>query len=574
MSRQCYSIVVGLLIVSQVIVYIVITATRGTPHIGTNSPSLTNYSETIQTPSKDMIAGTEYLIQESESALQIGPEQAVSDGLSEVTLESNSKKTVLSSLGEDSGLNSPNIVFIMADDMGYGDVHYNGGKADTPNLDAMVAGPNSIQFTRFYSGGPVCSPTRGTVLTGRNHNRYCIWRANTGHDCPDFRCSERLPLPAYEITVAEVLKEHGYRTAIFGKWHLGNLKLVKHLKEGWTVSHPGMHGFDKWWVTERSVTTANSNCACFDVSQCELGHYKGPPPCTNYHTMAESGKGPLKAYPKPIKGDDSYFLLEHFRKFLDTTVESGQPFFIYLPFHTPHIRYVATPEYRQRYLSRRRSTTNQADYYGAITAMDEVVGHVRELLRKYNVSDNTMVWFTSDNGPQVHTPGETAGLRGFKASLFEGGIRVPGIIEWPSVIKANQRSDTPVVTSDFFPTVCDILGVDPPKDRSIDGMSILPLIRGEISSRNQSIAWAYKIADGDFYGSYSAAITNDQYKLYANYNGGKVLKAQLFDLLNDSGEVRDISGQYPDITKSMEIELEEWRQSVMNSARTEVKCLK
>ena len=112
----------------------------------------------------------------------------------------------------------PNIVFMMADDMGYGDVGYNGGRANTPNLDAMAMGNNSILLTRYYSGGPLCSPTRGTVLTGRNHNRYCVWTANAGSECDDFECPETMPLPTSEITIADILEKNGYRTAIFGKW--------------------------------------------------------------------------------------------------------------------------------------------------------------------------------------------------------------------------------------------------------------------------------------------------------------------------------------------------------------------
>ncbi len=161
----------------------------------------------------------------------------------------------------------PNIIFTMADDLGYGDVGYNGGNASTPNLDAMASGPHTIHLTRYYSGGPVCSPTRGTVLTGRNHNRYCIWSANTGSNRDDFVVPETMPLPPSEITVAEILKKQGYQTAIFGKWHLGDLKAQKGGNKQWPVSHPGMHGFDEWLVTLRSAPTTNLNCACYNETK-------------------------------------------------------------------------------------------------------------------------------------------------------------------------------------------------------------------------------------------------------------------------------------------------------------------
>ena len=464
--------------------------------------------------------------------------------------------------------NLPNIVFMMADDLGYGDVHYNGGPADTPNLDAMAVGPHSIQLTRYYSGGPVCSPTRGTVLTGRNHNRYCIWTANAGGKCGDFMRPSTMTLPTSEITVAEIVKGHGYRTAVFGKWHVGDLKPLKGGNKKWPVSHPSMHGFDEWWVTERKVPTLDPNCGCFNHSKCP---YSIQPPCTNYHSLNWS-EGLLRSYPQQIVGDDSNFLLKLFSAFLDDAVSSGQPFFVYLPLHAVHIRYIATKEYRDYYHSLGYNL-NEANYYGTITAMDKAIGEVRELLKRYKVNNNTMLWFTSDNGPEEGTPGETGGFRGRKRHLLEGGIRVPGIIEWPAAIHKNRKSDFPVVSSDLLPTVCDILGIGPPSDRLIDGISILPFIHGDISSRNKSIAWAYKVPNGDFSGLYQAAISDDQYKVYAIYSGGKIQTAYLFDLVNDPFEARDISHKHHEIFKTMKAELERWRESVIKSASENVQCV-
>lgn len=467
------------------------------------------------------------------------------------------------------GADLPNIVFLLADDLGYGDVQYNGGNASTPNLDAMASGPNSIQLSRYYSGGPVCSPTRGTFLTGRNHNRYCIWHANTGSNKDDFVVPETLPLPTSEITVADILKKHGYQTAIFGKWHLGDVKPVAGGNKKWPVSHPGMHGFDEWWVTERSAMSANLNCACFNASECPLGHYNEAPPCFNYYTV-DPNTGLLVTLDQPINGDDSHFLLKEFAHFLDSAVNSSQPFFVYLPFHTVHIRYLATLGYIKQYFSKGYSM-DDIDYYGAITAMDDAIGQLRQLLKSYNISDNTMLWFTSDNGPAGGTPGVTAGFRGRKGTLFEGGIRVPGIIEWPKMIKKNQKSDFPVVSSDFLPTVCDILGISPPTDRPIDGTSILPFLRGEQSTRNKSISWAYNIK-GDFNGTYNAVINGDRYKVYAEYHKGKIKTANLYDLVNDPFETKDLSTKEPAMFASMKAELEEWMQSVIKSATEVVKC--
>ena len=462
----------------------------------------------------------------------------------------------------------PNIVFMMADDLGYGDVGYNGANATTPNLDAMASGPNTIHLTRYYSGAPMCSPTRGTVLTGRNHNRYCVWSANVGGGTADFVKPEIMPLPTTEVTVAEILKKYGYQTAMFGKWHLGDFKVLPEGNKKWPVSHPGMHGFDEWWATERSAQNVNLNCACFDEKLCVLGHYGNAPPCTNYYTIYDKGSPEELSY--PLDGDDSHYIVDLFEEYLEKITKSDEPFFVYLPFHTVHTRYLATENYVKNYMPIGYSQ-HQIDYYGAISAMDDAIGRVRELLKSYNVSNSTMLWFTSDNGPAKGQPGVTAGYRGRKGTLYEGGIRLPGLIEWPNMIKKNLKSDYPVMSSDLLPTACDIVGTSPPSDRPIDGISILPFIKGEKTQRNSSMKWAFSVPH-NFDGSYAAVVSDDQYKIYAKYDKGKVKSAQLYDLLADPFETKDLSGDKTDVYHSMLDELEQWRQSVIKSATEEVKC--
>ena len=443
----------------------------------------------------------------------------------------------------------------------------------------MASGPHSINFTRFYSGSPVCSPTRGTLLTGRNHNRYCIWRANTaGKSCTntsDFNCPARFPLPTSEITVAEILKDAGYHTATFGKWHLGDLKPLPGGSSQWPSSHPGQHGFDVWKVTERSVPTANPNCACFNTSLCILGHQarKGPPSCTNYHAGIGSDLNRLVTHDEPIIGDDSHFIVDEFASFLNSTVTTNTraPFFAYISLHTVHKAFVAIPPYSTMYTSQNYSQ-KEVDYYGAITAMDTAIGRIRELLSHHNLTDNTMLWFTSDNGPENNTPGQTAGLRGRKGSLYEGGIRVPGIIEWPAVIQSNRVSKFPVVTNDFLPTVYDILGAQPPNDRQIDGISILPHIRGSVESRTKPITWAFN-KRGDFNRKYSTAISDNRYKAHIEYRKGKIFSSHLYDLLSDPEESHDLSSQYPDVLRRLVQAMDVWNASVINSARNEVGCM-
>ena len=194
------------------------------------------------------------------------------------------------------------------------------------------------------------------------------------------------------------------------------------------------------------------------------------------------------------------------------------------------------------------------------------------------MSHNTLLWFTSDNGPPEQYlgkdgPGSTAGLRGAKGTLYEGGIRVPGIIEWPAVIDGNRKTEFPVVTSDLLPTICNILGVDPPSDRPIDGTSILPLLRGETSTRDKPIAWMFLILNGRFDQLHHEVMMNNQYKLFATYDNGTIWEAELYDLAEDPSETHDVKEEHPEIFESLEEELEKWRQSMIWSANEEVKCV-
>lgn len=486
----------------------------------------------------------------------------------------------------------PNILFLLADDMGWGDVNYNGGQADTPHLNTMAAGQNSVQFSRFYSGAPVCSPTRGTLLTGRNHNRYCIWRANThSKDCNwtnDFDCPAKLPLPPSEVTVAEVLQTAGYRTAVFGKWHLGDLKYLEHGHRQWSPSHPGMHGFDVWKVTERAVPTVNPNCACFNSEHCRIGHYADAPlpACSNYHSNNISSACspqpsspssdpthrslpcPIVSHPDAILGDDSHFIVNELKTFLDDSVASSQPFFAYVAFHTPHSRYIAPTDYADKY-SKLGWHGKAKDYYGAIEALDNAIGQILRHLDDLCITDKTMIWFASDNGPARNSPGSTNGLEGGKGTLFEGGIRVPGILQWPGVIRQNRVSNYPVSTNDFLPTVMDITRTRLPDSRILDGISILPHLLGSRTTRSATMNWAFKV-NGNFSGKFQAVSIQGDLKLHAVYKNGNVHRTRLFNVTED--EVTNIANLLPGSHANMLRDLNSWTRGLVTSAR-EVGCL-
>ena len=407
------------------------------------------------------------------------------------------------------------------------------------------------------------------VLTGRNHNRYCVWTANAGNDSPDFAKAEGMPLPLSEISVAEVMRKAGYSTALFGKWHLGDFKRLKRGNKKWPVSHPAQHGFDQWLATERSAPTVTINCGCFPNSQCILGHYTRRPSCNNYYT---NKSGDIVGWPEPIPDGDSHFIWSLAENYIKEQAKANRPFFLYLAFHTVHIRYVATKQYKTMYQNQKYNL-NQIDYYGSITEMDDVMGKLRKLLEELGIKKNTMLWFTSDNGPAKGTPGATNGLRGWKSSLYEGGVRVPGMIEWPDVITSNKVSSFPVVSSDLLPTVRDILDIKPPDNRPIDGISILPFLQGKLEHRNKSIYWAFSIPGNFSKGTYKVSTSGDQYKMIATYQNGKIINYELYDLINDLGETTDLSKKYPSICNKLLDEIKIWRKSVMDSAH-KVGCLK
>ncbi|MHC4507427.1 MAG: sulfatase family protein, partial [Planctomycetota bacterium] len=368
----------------------------------------------------------------------------------------------LFSKGKDAG--KPNIILCMADDLGWGDTGFNGNSIiKTPNLDAMARA--GMRFTRFYSGAPVCSPTRGSCLTGRHPYRYGIFFANAGHTREE------------EITLAEALKTQGYATGHFGKWHMGTLTTKeKDSNRGGPrgakhYSPPWENGFDVCFSTEAKVPTWDP--------------MKSPNTDKAYGTYYWRQDGTKET--ENLQGDDSRVIMDRAVPFIREAVEAGESFFAVVWFHTPHLPVLAGPQYRRMYS---QYSEDEQHYYGCITAMDEQMGRLRRELRGLGVADNTMVWFCSDNGPEGkdgksgRTRGSAGPFRGRKRSLFEGGVRVPGLLEWPARVKAGRTTDLPCSTSDYFPTVLDVLGFSMKgQPEPIDGVSLLPLIEGRMTKR-------------------------------------------------------------------------------------------
>ncbi len=438
----------------------------------------------------------------------------------------------------------PNIILCMTDDQGWGDTGYNGHKVlKTPALDEMSR--SGIRFDRWYAGAPVCSPTRGTCMTGRHPYRYGIFGANVGH------------VRKQEITLAEALKTQGYVTGHFGKWHLGTLtKTVKESNRGGPrgVKHyspPWENGFDVCFSTEAKVPTYDPMITPVGWKRSK-GIRPGKPFRTYYWT------GPDQRVRDNLSGDDSRIIMDRVIPFIEGAVRGGRgprPFLAVVWFHAPHLPVVAGPKHRAIYKDQPEAAQH---YYGCITAMDEQVGRLRAKLRQLGVADNTMLWFCSDNGPEGRQyngmNGSAGPFRGRKRSLFEGGVRVPGLLVWPARIKTPRVVETPCCTSDYFPTVMDVLGLRMRgQPEPIDGVSLLPIVEGKVTSRPAPIA---------FEARKQLSLTDNRYKLISQ-DAGKTY--QLFDLISDPGETKDLSSDNPEIIKRMSSALERWRRSCGDS---------
>jgi arylsulfatase A-like enzyme len=441
----------------------------------------------------------------------------------------------------------PNIILIMTDDQGWGDVGYNGHPyLQTPHLDQMAR--EGVEFTRFYAASAVCSPTRASVMTGRHPERFGICTANCGH------------LKTEEISLAELVKERGYTTGHFGKWHLGTLTrdIVEANRGGrekfdGDYAPPWEHGFDECFVTESKVPTwdpmLTPPATAMDIGKREPG--------THFGTYYWTGAG--ERVENNLDGDDSRIIMDRVIPFISRAAAAERPFLSIVWFHTPHLPVLTGEQYRKPYAG---LSEDQQAFYGCITAMDEQVGRLRAHLRELGIADNTLIFFTSDNGPEGKAPdkrhaGQTYGLQGRKRSLMEGGIRVPGLMVWPGEVAGGQVVNTPVHTSDYFPTIAGLLDIGLDRyQRPFDGKDIL-----KITERSGKDLPEERYLPFLFRGQ--AAYIGTRYKIYRK---NATADWQLFDLLDDPTESTDLAGQKPELLEKLKTAWLAWEGSVKNSA--------
>jgi arylsulfatase A-like enzyme len=448
------------------------------------------------------------------------------------------------------GASKPNFILIMCDDLGWGDVGFNGGThIRTPHLDAMAA--NSLRLTRFYAQAPVCSPTRASVVTGRHHDRTGIYTANKGM------------LRAGEFTLYEALAGQGYATGHFGKWHMGTLtRKVRESNHGAKkpeeYSPPWKHRVDSTFATEAKTPTydpmwkpaLSGDSKSFETASRKGWHQisageKKAAFGTHYWTGEETMVDPKSP---ELTGDDSKIIMERALKFIAT--EKDQPFLAIIWLHAPHLPVVASRKDATSYDDGSTSGFEQ-NYYGCVTALDRQVGRLRAFLRDKGIAQDTLVAFCSDNGPEggESSPGKQGPFRGRKRSLYEGGVRVPGLIEWPAKIEPGS-TDVAACTVDYFPTIMDIVGFRMPDQRPLDGVSLLPLLEGAMKKRPESLAFHYRG---------NAAWHDGSLKAVGTPESGKW---ELYDLVADPRESNDLAAAEPDKLESMIKAWTTWKGSV------------
>lgn len=342
------------------------------------------------------------------------------------------------------GAERPNVVVLLADDLGSRDISCYGGPVETPAIDQLAA--RGIRFETFYSGAPVCSTARAVLLTGRQHLRTGVYTVIQDH-------MHDMHLLRRETTLAEHLKANGYQTAHFGKWHLGTP--FRGREKPWIDEH----GFEYWFATDLNAAPSHRNPTNF---------WRNRKPV-----------GPLEGYACDLVADEAI-------NWLATMNSKEQPFFLNVWFHEPHAPLAAPDTIVEQYGA---AGDPAAIYSATIANTDRAIGRLVEKLEELGQLQNTIIFYTSDHGS--YRPERNGALRGNKGSLFEGGIRTPGIFFWPKGIRSDYVESEFGAAVDLLPTICGLVGIEPPANVRLDGIDLSPLLRGTgIVERKQPLFWA------------------------------------------------------------------------------------
>ncbi len=415
--------------------------------------------------------------------------------------------------GSKATVERPNIIVIMADDLGYGDVScYGSKKIRTPNIDALAGG--GMKFTDYHSNCPVCSPTRAALLTGRYQQRSGIEGVVYAKGP-----TRQTGIALEEITFAEVLKKRGYATGIFGKWHLGyNVEF-----------NPAKQGFDEF-----------------------VGYVSGN---VDYHSHLDGAgfedwwKNCEKV---PEEGYCTDLITKHGVDFIERHKDG--PFCLYLPHEAPHYPYQGREDPPERLSGGRKGRKGRKAkgeeitraYKEMVEVMDEGIGRIVETVRRLGLERKTFIFFCSDNGATKR--GSNGALSGFKGSLWEGGHRVPAVAYWPGRIKAGTITDQTTLGMDLFATMTSIAGAKLPAGLKLDGVDLLPMLTEGAKLPERTLFWRYRKEKALRKGHWKLLIQNNQSKLY--------------NLDDDLSEKNNLAKTRPDMVKKLEDELAVWGQEV------------
>lgn len=424
----------------------------------------------------------------------------------------------------------PNIIFIMADDLGYGELGYYGQqKIKTPNLDKLCS--QGMRFTDYYAGSTVCAPSRSVLMTGQ-HMGHTWVRGNAGQDNPHAQS-----LRPEDITVAEVLKDSGYTTGITGKWGLGDM--VERAMEGL----PNRQGFDFFfgYFNQRHAHNYYPAFVYRNEERISL------PNQGNYDPTGAGVATVKKVYAHDLVLDESL-------KFLDSAAGGDKPFFLFLSWTLPHANNEANraikngTEVPNLGMYAGKDWTEQNKGHAAmVTYLDTQVGKVLEALKRYGLEENTIVFFTSDNGPHRESGNDPdffnsdGVVRGIKRDLYDGGIRVPMIVRWPGKVKSASVTDHVAYHGDIMATLAEITGAKPPKN--IDSVSFLPTLLGggDKQKKHEYLYWEF------YEGGSKQALRMGKWKaVRMPMITGDI---ELYDLGSDLEERNNLAAQHPDLVK-------------------------
>jgi len=452
----------------------------------------------------------------------------------------------------------PNIVFMLADDLGYGELGcYGQEKILTPNIDRLAA--EGMKFLQHYTGAPVCAPARCVLMTGKNLSHAEI-RGNK--DSGNGRLFPgQWPISAGALTIAEVLKEAGYITGGFGKWGLGPSN---------SSGSPIKQGFDRFYGYNCQRNAHSYYPLFLDSDEEEVrinpgliyGHQRKP-------------EGDIRAGDYRLENYAPDMILDEALKFIDAAAGKEAPFFVYLPFVEPHVAMQSPQEWIDRYPEEWDQEKGvyrgqngylphprpRAGYAAMISDLDEHVGTVVDRLEDLGILDNTLIVFTSDNGT-THTSGDpafhvggvdavffdsVAGLRGWKGSVYEGGIRVPCVVRWPGKVKAGSENNVPSYFPDWFSTLAGVAGVETPSDQRLDGLDLRPLLEGgDIDDRAELMIWDFANYGG------LVAVRDGKWKaVRRDLAKKKPADWELYDLEADRAEQNDLASEHPEIVERL-----------------------